>query len=576
MSAPDEAEQGRPHLGDGDGPRPPRDPAEAVPAEAPEGTGSAPVEEPGPVGALDGAEAGLAPDADRRLSPLTVVTASINHVRSFIVPIVVALVAGSFNPWVLGGSAATLVALVVTGFVTYKTVRYRVSPERLEIRSGLVSRSRRTIPLERIRGVDITSTLLHRVFGLAVVKIEAAAGGGGGKEEGKLDAVTAADAERLRVELLRRRALLTAGAAADPVEGGPEAGEAPEADAGADPRDVVYFRMPNRWYLYAVLSLGYLLTPFAALAALFGFLSQLVDDDAIADYAVEGVDAVQDLVRSGVAVLLILVVGAAVLLLVAMPLFAVGSYLVSHWKFTLRRHGDALVTERGLLTRHSVTLEHRRIRGHELSDNPMQRMRSLVRLSAIVTGLGESATRAALLPMGPRAVVDDVLARALRPFEGVLTPHPPAARSRRLFRAVVPPAVVAVAAALSGFYWVAGAFAVLALLGVPLGLSRYRALGHGYDGHLVSVRSGSLSRTQASVRRDAVIGWRWEQSLFQRRAGLATVKVTVGAGSGGYDAVDADFAESVAFAHGVTPGMVRQFLEAGPGKPEKHEPPREG
>ena len=104
------------------------------------------------------------------------------------------------------------------------------------------------------------------------------------------------------------------------------------------------------------------------------------------------------------------------------------------------------------------------------------------------------------------------------------------------------------------------ASAVLAVLGVPLGIDRYRSLGHGHDEAFVSVRSGSLQREQAVVERSAVIGWSWTQTLFQRRSGLANLQVTVGAGAGGYTAQDASMPGSVAFAADVTPEMVRPFL----------------
>jgi putative membrane protein len=40
------------------------------------------------------------------------------------------------------------------------------------------------------------------------------------------------------------------------------------------------------------------------------------------------------------------------------------------------------------------------------------------------------------------------------------------------------------------------------------------------------------------LERRAVVGWQVRQSLFQRRAGLATVTACVGAGRGGYAAID--------------------------------------
>ncbi|PSK84215.1 putative membrane protein [Murinocardiopsis flavida] len=533
-----------------------------------------PASDPAP--GVEDAGAGPPPppeEPEHRLSPLTMVTAPISYLKGLIVPMGAAVIAGSYNvnPWLLGSAAVAFAGMLVSGLVTYRTFHYRVGAERFEIRKGLISRSRRTIPLERIRGVDITSTLLHRALGLSVVKIEAAAGGGG-SEEGKLDAVSRAEADRLRDLLLRRKAALTAPQGAPAPDGDPTAAQPAEADRPpgeqhptvAEPAETVYFTMPRTWYLYAVLSLAYLLTPFAAIAAVLGFIGQNLDGLGAMFDPEEAVTAAEEIAQSATIVLVGLLVAAVLLLLVLMPVFAVVSYAITHWGFTLLRRGDSLVAERGLFTRRSVTLEHRRIRGHELADNPLQRTRSAVRLSAIVTGLGDTATRAALLPIGDRATVMGIVDRALAPFTGTLRPHPAAARSRRLFRAIAPWTALAAAAAVWGAYPAAILFAVLALLGIPLGIDRYRSLGHGFDGRLVSVRSGSLSRDQAVVESDAIIGWTWKQSLFQRRAEVANLHLSVGAGAGSYVAVDADFAESVAFASGITGPMVRPFLAEQP------------
>ena len=41
---------------------------------------------------------------------------------------------------------------------------------------GLLARSVRTVPNDRIRGVEVEAPALHRVFGLVRVRIDAAAG----------------------------------------------------------------------------------------------------------------------------------------------------------------------------------------------------------------------------------------------------------------------------------------------------------------------------------------------------------------------------------------------------------------
>lgn len=498
----------------------------------------------------------------RQLSPRSMVVGPINQLRSLMIPILIGLVIGGFNPALVGAAVMGVVALLVAGFVTWKTLRYEVGEERVEIRKGLIRRSRRTIPLERVRGVDVSSTLLHRMLGVAVVKIEAAAGSGA-SEDGKLDAVDVAEAERLRRVLLHRRDVLT-GQGDDATPDGQAAAAAREgagvSGAGGDgarvgPADdtVTYFTMPRSWYLYAVLNLGYLLTPFVVLATMFGMLQQAAGPVA-GDLAMDWVAGIDQ------GFLVVAAVSTLVGLILLMPVFAIVSYTLTHWNFTLKARDRSLVAERGLFTRRSVTLEKRRIRGYELMDSPLERLRDAVRLRAIVTGLGEVATRAVLLPTGPRSVVEPVVEQALVRYDGGLRRHPHSAMYRRLVRAVGPFLLLMVLALALEWTWAAGVAGALAVLGVPLGLDRYRSLGHGYDGEHVSVRSGSLQRSQATVERSAVIGWTWTQSLFQRRTRLASLQVTVGAGTGGYTAQDASLTGSVAFAAHVTPEMVRPFL----------------
>ena len=570
----------------------------------------------GPTGAAapedGGAEQGAEDGEWRKLSPMMLVVAPVTYLKNFIIPLILMAFGATQNPWALVSLFAVLAGLAVTGVFTWATFRYQVGARRLEIRKGLISRSRRTIPLERIRGVHVTSNLVHRLFGLAVVHIEAAAGGEG-SEEGKLDAVGAEEAERLRRLLLHRRAVLrgdasSAGAAADTPPSGEAAGTAsagaasgtPAAEVGrtaaepggggapapaGEPEETEYFRMPARWYGFGALSVGYLLTPFVALAAVIGLASQVAGDLMERPGAVAAGERAFLYYRSlaegsGAPALAAVAAGVLLLVLALMPVFAVAAYAVNHWDFRLTGQDDSLVTRRGLFTRQSVALERRRIRGYELGDSPLERVRSAVRLRAIMTGLGGDSTRAVLLPTGPRARVEEIADETLGGYTGGLVRHPRAALRRRLVRSVLPFALPAAAAAAAGLYWAAVPAALLALVGIPLGADRYRALGHGRDAERISVRWGALRRTQAVLRREAVIGWTWRQTLFQRPSGLAHLTATVGAGSGGYTAVDADLAESVGFAAGVTPEMIRPFLaapaepaEPAGTSPEKQEPP---
>lgn len=463
-----------------------------------------------------------------RLHPLTFVVGAVRE-------LIALLAAGATGLLVGGMSTAFYFTLVGLAFgflfhlVNWVTFTYVLYDDRIELRRALIGRSVKSIPRDRIRGVDISTSLPHRLLGLAVVHIDAGADGG----EGELNAVSRHEAERLRGVLLTR-------------------------DTPAPPQRVLA-RMRRRWYVYAPLSGAYLLTPFALAGSLLGTVYNLGDDlGLITRERVENVG--HDVVGLPTALVLALVI----LTLVAMPVMSVIAFTLFNWDFTVRERDGSLVAERGLVTRRSVSLERRRLRGVEFADNPFERMAGVTRLGALITGLGDAAHRGRLLPAAPRTVAESLAARVAGAVPGPLIAHPRAARSRRVVRAVAPPAGVAVLAVLAGQPWVAYLCAVLALLAVPLGLDRYRQLGHATDGERLTVRSGSLRRRQVVVEHSAVIGWRIRRTLFQRRLGLATLFAAGGAGDGGYSATDMSEKDAVALAAAITPAWLTPFLDEPP------------
>ncbi len=484
----------------------------------------------------------------------------VRTLRSLFLPLMGVLFVGGFSPRSVLGAGLGIVATIVFTSIRWATFTYQVVGDRLELNRALIGRSIRTIPLDRIRGVDISTPPLHRLLGLAVLRIDTGASGVG-QQEGELNALTVAEAERVRALLLQRAAATRAAEGADAgAEAGAEAGAASPGQAGldrpAEPEQVLA-RVPRSWLKYGPLSGAYLLTPVALLAGAIGLVFQAGQELGISASTARSVG-------EWIWERPYLLVGAAVVLVLAMPLVGGVMYAIFHWDFTLRRRGGFLVAERGLITRRSVSLEHQRVRGYEVLDSLGERLADVVRLRAIVTGLGDSSSRGQLLPGTPRSFALDTMAQAIWPFTLPLEPHPPAALRRRLFRAIAPWVLVAVVAFAAGWLIVAFAAVVLALLGIPLGLDRYRSLGHAFDGERLAVRSGSLRRTQANLEGRAVVGWTIRQTLFQRQARVITVIAGVGAGSGGYSAIDTGESQGVDFAAKVTPDWLEPFRSSPP------------
>ncbi|WP_308127923.1 PH domain-containing protein [Modestobacter italicus] len=440
----------------------------------------------------------------------------------------------------LDGGALTVVALVVGvtllsllgAAVTWWRFSYADTETAMVVTRGLLSRSVRTVPLDRVRGVEVEAPALHRLFGLVRVRIDAAAGSTGGTEEELLvDGVPQAEGDRLRARLLARRARVVAG---DVAAAGTEGAVAPPAE---EPEEEIA-RFDRRWLLYAPLVGSYLAVPLAAIGALFRLL------DEVPDRFVPDLDR-PDLPDGTVAA------GAVAIAVVLLALGSIVGSAVVNWGFRLVRRGGSLIAVRGLVTRRHTELEIDRIRGCTVSQGVGMRLVGAARASALVTGLGDAARRGQLLPLGPHAEAWSLAGRLVE-HPGPLIAHPPAARRRSVVRATALGLLVLVAGAvltaLHGWWPVLVAGAVLTALGVPLGLARYAALGHAAGPRSFAVRSGWLVREHTVLQGRAVVGWQVRQSVVQRRAGLVTVLACVGAGTGGYAARDIAADEAAAFA----------------------------
>lgn len=383
---------------------------------------------------------------------------------------------------------------------------YRVAGGRLELRSGLVNRTTRVVPLDRVRGVDLTAPFVHRLFGLVKVEIEAAAGGD--KAEVSLAAVSRAEGEALRERLL--------------------GGERPET---ADEAPPLYRATQRLLALGGLTSARYLFAPAAVVGVLFN-----IADDLPGGIVERATGAVADAATSPLRV----ATGAGVAVALVVGLAVAGSLLVD-WGFLLRAEGDRLTAERGLLTRRTVSIDRGRIRGLDVRDTPLRRPLGLAAVTAVAGGVKGEGGRTTLAPVVGAGELAPLL-RAVDPLapdpREQLVAHPQAARGRRLARALPLPALATAVALVLGWWWAAAAGLVVTAALVPLALDRYRQLGHRFDGRRLAVREGSLLRRWTELDPEEIVSFVVHRSPTQRRSGLATLVLHLGEGAGSRRVLD--------------------------------------
>ena len=146
----------------------------------------------------------LAPQLEwRRLSARMLLIHPVREVGRFIPAIAGLLIAGrttGFGPW---WGLVGVVLVIALSIARWYTTRYRITPTQVELRTGLLNRKTVVAPADRVRTVDVTAPLLHRLLGLA--KVDIGTGGGGRGESLVLDALSRGPAGQLRAELLHRR-----------------------------------------------------------------------------------------------------------------------------------------------------------------------------------------------------------------------------------------------------------------------------------------------------------------------------------------------------------------------------------
>ncbi|MFE1171066.1 PH domain-containing protein [Streptomyces sp. NPDC058773] len=468
--------------------------------------------------------------------------------------------------WItLAAIAASFAVVSTLGLIRWARTEFRITvpPHRdepggsasptLDVRSGLLTRRLRSVPLHRIRTVDLTATPVHRLLGVTVLRAGTAGSGDGGSEL-SLEALTVPEAERLRAELLAY------------------------ADTEAVANDPVVSRINWHWLRYAPLTLWVI----GGVFVVAGGVYRVLDGIGIEPWRLGFVQRAFHELGAGA---LWLTIPAALFVVLALgSVGAVVLYVENWWNYRLEwTDTRTLAVRRGLLTTRAVTIERARLRGVLLREPLLLRAGGGALVRAVAGGLGnreENRKRSGLLPPAPRAEALRVADGALRaPFPGsaapaALTPHPRVALRRRRVRgllfAVLPGTAVlaglgvAFTPVLLHCAWI---YAVVTTA-MTLWLARdaYRNLGHGLHGRYLVARSGTFSRDTLALQREAVAAWTFSTSPFTRRAGLVTLTAAVAAGEDGYRIPDLPEAEAPAFATAAAPGILDEFLvhPAGP------------
>lgn len=300
-----------------------------------------------------------------RLHPGTILLSVVQAVRRLLLAVVYfafSCVQGAQNDG--GASTAEMIGaglglfIGVGAVIRYFIYGYAITQDSLIIRDGWLTKTTRTIPLDRIQNINFKRGLLHRILGVVDVEIETA---GGAKAEASLSALSEDNARRLKV-------LLT---------GESHLAMSPIMSARQDP--LVYAASTKELFLAGATQNRAFAILFAVLG-IFGVGSQAFFERT-AKSAIRSNGAMfqnLDWWRTGALALV-------ALMLVGWIVSIVMSF-VTYWGFELRQQSGKLKRTYGLLNHVENVIQIRRIQVVRMSETMIQRWMNLCSMHVDTAG----------------------------------------------------------------------------------------------------------------------------------------------------------------------------------------------
>lgn len=431
--------------------------------------------------------------------------------------------------------AGVLLISLAFRWLRWLRFRYITGPDDVRIEQGLISRSARSIPYDRIQDISVEQRPIARLLGIAEVRFDT---GGGSGDEASLAFVALAEAQRLR-ELVRAHQL------------GVVAAE-PDDAAEAVPSAPVYAMDTRR-----LLTLGFYsfsLVIFAVLggaAQQFDFLLPFGWSDLAQLWGTAEQRGVELSQFSRSAQL-----GGAALVLAALVVIGIGTGIVrtvlAEYGFRLDRTATGFRRRRGLLTRSDVVIPVARVQAARITTGPLRQRRGWFALHVVSLG-GEGSGEAdhVVAPLARLHELWPIIAAArLAPPAAELAFH----RARfgawldgwllAMGGAALAGALLWAATALPGWWIVLAGPALIALLAVPRLLGWWRRR-YAVDTEQLYARHGWWRQQQLIARQVNVHSVSLTQGPLLRRRRLANLDFGIAGAALTFHAVPLDTARAI-------------------------------
>ena len=465
----------------------------------------------------------------RRTAPLSVVLGALGSIRSAIFPAIAigfSGIGGGDRLWIaLGVGLAAAAIGTAASWLGWWRQTYTIGAADIRVESGILSRSARSMPYERIQDVSLEAKPVPRLFGLVAVKFESGAGGG---DDLSLQYLTAAEGERLR-QLVRERRDEEQAAQA-------EAGDRPvsAAPTSGGEGEVLFAMGPARLLRFGLFEFS------LAVFAVLGGALQYVDN--VTDIDVWNVDLWRGWLEEQGAAMASLgpyaqaagaIAGLAGLIVIGFVTGVVRTAL-RDWGFTLTRSARGFRRQRGLLTRTDVVMPVHRVQGIVIGTGLVRYRFGWHSLSFVSLAQDAGGESHVVAPFAQIEELAPIVAAAGFRLPDENTRWQRASTRHRTDTAVLGSAMFVLATIPAALFAPPGVFLLplgAAAVAVAANLYAWQFRRFALTGTQIIATSGFLSPTTRIVTRLKLHSVEIAQGPLARRRGYATVHCGLAGGS---------------------------------------------
>ncbi len=488
-----------------------------------------------------------------RTAPLSVALGVLGSAQNAIIPVVLIVFGNSGSGYAvlaaLGVGAVILGLGTVFSYIRWRRLTYTIGAEDIRVESGVISRTARSVPFERIQDVSLEQKLLPRIFGLVAVKFETGAGGG---EDLSLAYLTEDEGERLRQVVRERRA---AGESATLTQTVGAAGELAPAAAAEEPAETLFTMDAGRILTFGVFSFS--LAIFAVLIGVtqqFEFLLpfDLWDFDAWGERfggtgeQLAGLGQSAQIFGGLVALLSLVAVGLAT---------GIIRTALREWDFFLERTARGFRRRRGLLTKTDVVMPIHRVQGIKIGTRFIRYRFGWHGLKFISLAQDAGAANHDVAPFAKLSEIEPIVAEAGFHMPGEDADWHRASEAYRTDSMIVDSLFFVIAAIIAGtalsifapdfFAPVVLILIGLAVVSAAAALYSWQFKRHALDETQIMARSGVLSPSSQIATRMKLHSVEISQGPIAQRRGYGDLHFGLAGGSFSIPGVPIDRAREV-------------------------------